>query len=232
MISRQSEFKLVKRGFRDNLLLIPGWAADWRIFDSLDLDYNYLLPVGFNPFDFENCLKDFLASESISKFSIFGLSLGAFLAADFAAKNQEKIDELILLGARRRYNLKALQEIEFKLQRNRRAYLYKFYRDCFSPADKEGLAWFKKHVLKSYLDGIKLETLIQGLDYLSCVYLRPESLSEIKRIRIFHGEQDKIAPIKEVRVIKTYLPQAELISIKDSGHLFFLNPDFRAIFNG
>ena len=107
-----------------------------------------------------------------------------------------------------------------------------FYRDCFSSADKEGLVWFKKRLLKHYLEEMRFETLIQGLDYLSCVYLRPESLSKIKKIRIFHGEQDKIAPLKEARVIKTYLPQAEFICLKDSGHMVFLNRDFKAKFNG
>ena len=45
MISRKSEFKLIDRGFKDTILLIPGWAADYRIFDSLDLEFNYLLPM-------------------------------------------------------------------------------------------------------------------------------------------------------------------------------------------
>lgn len=232
MISTQSKFKLVKRGFQKILLLIPGWAMDYRIFEAIDLNYNYLLPVEFNPFDFENSLKDFLDRELIEKISILGFSLGAFLAAGFAAKNSNKLDALILLNIRRRYNLKVLQDIELKLQRNQRAFLYKFYQDCFSSADKEGLTWFKKRLLKHYLDEMKFETLIRGLDYLSCVYLRPESLSRIGKIRIFHGEQDKIAPFKEAKVIKTYLPQAEFISIKHSGHLFFINPDFKTIFNG
>jgi len=164
--------------------------------------------------------------------SLFGWSLGAFLAADFSSKFPAKIEELILLSIRRRYNLKLLQDIELKLQQNRDAYLYRFYKDCFSPADREGSIWFKKRLLKDYLLGMDFEGLVRGLDYLSCACLRPEVLSKVRKIRIFHGASDKIAPFQEAQVIQSYLPQAEFICLENSGHLFFLNPDFKMIFHG
>lgn len=232
MISAQSKFKLVERGFEKSLVLVPGWASDYRIFDSLDLEYNYLLPEEFDPFGFENSLKEFLMQRSLSKVSMFGLSLGGFVAAEFAAMNPGLVDELFLLSIRRRYNLKVLQDIELKLQKNRKAFLNKFYLAGFAKRDKEGLIWFKKNLLKRYLEGIKPEELLRGLDYLSSTYLKPESLSAIRKLKIFHGKMDAIAPVREAQVIKSYLPQAELICIENSGHLFHLNPDFKSIFNG
>ena len=232
MISAQSKFKLVERGFQKTLVLVPGWASDYRIFVPLDLGYNYLLPVEFNPFGFDNSLKEFLRQHSLGKVSMFGLSLGGFVAAEFAAMNPGLIDELFLISIRRRYNLKVLQDIELKLQKNRKAFLHKFYLAGFAKRDKEGLSWFKKNLLKRYLEGFKTEELLRGLDYLSSTYLKPESLSAIQKLKIFHGKMDAIAPVKEAQVIKSYLPQAELICIENSGHLFHLNPDFKIIFNG
>jgi len=231
MRSVKSEFKLIKRGFTNPLVLIPGWATDYRIFDSLDLNYDYILPVEFSPLDFEAALSSYLGKNSIHKISLFGWSLGAFLAAEFASKNSEKIEDLFLVGIRRRYNLKSLQEIETKLEKNRKAYLYSFYRDCFSRADKEGWRWFKERLLKDYLENMPLERLLTGLDYLSCVYLKPQALLKVKKIKIFQGTEDKIAPIKYAEVIKSNLPQAEFICVEDSGHALFLNPDFKIIFN-
>ena len=231
MISARSKFKLIKRGFRKDLLLVPGWATDYRIFEGLDLDYNYILPIELNLFNFEEDLTAFLKEEAILKVSILGWSLGGFLAVEFASRNSERIEELILLSIRRRYNLKILQDIEFKLERNKNAYLYRFYQDCFSPADRQSLIWFKKHLLKNYLSDIKLESLISGIDYFSSVCLKPETLLTVEKIKIFHGGQDKIAPLKEAQIIKTYLPQAKLFVIPEAGHILFLREDFKGYFH-
>jgi len=198
----------------------------------LDLKYNYVLPVEFNPFGFEDSLKDFLREHAQEKVSILGLSLGGFVAAEFAAMNPGLVDELILVSIRRRYNLEALQDIEFKLLENRKAFLYKFYLNCFSAVDKEGLRWFKQNLLKKYLEEMAPDALVRGLDYLSSTYLKPESLSAVKKLKFLHGRKDLIAPFKEAQMIKSYLPQAEFICVEDSGHLFHLNPNFKLIING
>lgn len=232
MISAQLQFKSLERGFQKTLVLIPGWASDYRIFDSLDLKYNYVLPVEFDPFYFEESLKKFLKEHAQEKISILGLSLGGFVAAEFAAMNPGLVDELILVSIRHRYNLKALQDIEFKLQENRKAFLYKFYLNCFSAADKEGLRWFKQNLLKKYLEEMAPDVLVRGLDYLSSTYLRPGSLSAVRKLKFLHGSKDLIAPIKEAQTIKSYLPHAEFICVENSGHLFHLNPNFKLICNG
>ena len=232
MISVESKFRIAKRGFENTIVLVPGWATDYRIFDTLDLNYDYLLPIDFNPAGFENTLKEFLKAESIGRVSLFGWSQGGFLASDFASRNPENINELILTGIRKNYDQKTLEEIKLKLTKNKRAFLYKFYLDCFSPADNQARSWFKSRLLKDYLDNMSVEQLIEGLDYLSRAGINTESLSGIKKIRIFHGTEDRIAPLQEALEVKSCLPQAEFIRIDGSGHLVFLNPDFKERFNG
>lgn len=231
MISLRSEFRLLKRRSKETLVLIPGWAFDYRIFSTLDLSYNYLLPTKFYPFSFAEDLLAILNKESIEKISLLGWSLGGFLAGDFARKNPERVDELILLSIRKNYEPRALKEIETKLKKNKPAFLYKFYQECFSLQDKESFVWFRKNLLKDYIREMNLKDLISGLDYLSGASLQMESLNRLKRIRIFQGKEDRIAPLPEALKLKVNLPQVEFVCIPQAGHLPFLNPQFKQRFN-
>ncbi len=226
MTSKASQFKLLDRGFKKNIVLIPGWATDYRIFSSLELDYNYILPEKLNLFGFNADLLQLLNKKSIDNALLFGWSLGGFLAVEFALKNPERVDEVILLGIRKRFDSKKLEEVKRKIKKNKKAYLYKFYLECFSDAEKEELAWFRKYLLRDYLRQMKLEDLISGLDYFSKVHIDLEPLASIKRLIFFHGLDDKIAPVKEIEEIKSSLPSQEFIIMPEAGHMPFLNRNF------
>ena len=227
MTSLKSEFKLWDKGFKNTLVFIPGWATDYRIFEPLALNYNYLFPIKFYPFHFKEELSKFLRKNSLSKVSLLGWSMGGFLVTDFALRNPKRVHELILLSIRKSFNSKALEEIKELLKKNKKAYLYKFYLECFSVDDEEGRLWFKKHLLKDYLHERTLKDLLDGLDYLSGARICAQSLSGFKKIKIFHGEKDAIAPLKESLEIKSGLPQAQFISLPTAGHILFLNSAFR-----
>ena len=218
-------FKYLDRGYQKTIVLIPGWAADYRIFDSLDLDFNYLLPLNFSPFTFEKSLVKVLGEKKVGKISLLGWSLGGFLGAEFAAKHTDLIDELILISIRKKYKEKEIAGIKELLKRSKKGYLYKFYTRCFSK--QESLSRFKKNLFRSYCEKLDLECLLETLDYLGRAEIKPEELAGIGRIKIIHGEADKIAPINEAVSIKEDLAQAEFTSIKNSGHIPFLEEDIR-----
>lgn len=230
MKSYAAEFKLIDRGFRNTLVLIPGWATDYRIFGNLDLGYNYLLPVRFSPFDFAGVLRAELRKRGIAKISLFGYSLGGFLAAGFCAQNAEMIDELILVSIRKRYDLPALEQVKERLSKNKRAFLREFYAACFSPADKKESLWFRERLLGDYIKTADTDYLFEGLNYLANAEINPVFLEGVEKIRIFHGTDDKIAPLGEPEEIKSKLPQAEFVSLEGAGHLVFLSPYFRQRF--
>jgi len=227
MISQESEFEFINRGFKDTIVLVPGWATDYRVFSTLSLNYNYIATKKLNPFDFSDRFLQALSRESIERVSLFGWSLGAFLAVEFALNNSERVNQVILSGIRERYETAALEGIKQKIIKNKKAYLIKFYHDCFSDSRKVSLMWFKKHLLKDYLDAIRVEDLILGLEYLSKAKIDAESLRFLKKIRIFHGLEDKIAPVNEARQMKRLLPGLEFIFVPDSGHAVFLNSGFK-----
>lgn len=230
MMSAVSEFKLLDRAFQEAIVLIPGWATDYRIFSELELNYNYILPIKLNPFDFSAELSRFLNKKHINEISLFGWSLGGFLAAEFALSNPDRIDEVILLSIRKRYNQAPLEEIKEKITKNKKGYLFKFYHECFSDSDSEAMSWFKKNLIKDYLNTIKIEDLISGLNYFSKVSLNTESLVSIKKLRIFHGLEDKIAPYKEAEKIKNCLPKVGFIGMPGVGHIPFLSKNFKEKF--
>lgn len=218
------KFRYIDKGKKDILVLIPGWASDYRIFAPLNLDFNYLLPQEFSPYTFAQGLLEALKRYNIKKISLFGWSLGGFLASEFAAKYASLIDELILVSIRKRYKREILAEIKKCLSKNKKGYLYKFYVQCFF--QKKQMHWFKENLLKEYCEKLELNYLFQSLDYLENTDIKPEQLNNIKRVKIIHGENDCIAPVQEAMDIKNSLPQAKLIRIKDTGHIPFLRENF------
>lgn len=219
------KWKYINRNQGRLLVMVPGWAVDYRIFDSLDLKFNYLMPVEFSPFNFEKSLLNALKDNNIKKISLFGFSLGGFLAAEFASKHKNLIEQLILIGIREKYKEEEISQVRKYLTANKNAYLYKFYAQCFSK--KEHLSYFKKNLLKHYCQNMDLNFLLKTLDYLANTQMRPEQLNGIEKIKIIHGEGDNIAPMQEAANIGERLAHAEFIGIKNAGHIPFLNEDFK-----
>jgi len=230
MRSKQSQFKFLERGHEDTLVLIPGWATDYRIFDRLELDYNYLFLLKPGAGSFQRDLSEELNHLGLNRVSLLGWSLGGFLAADFSVCNPDSVNELFLLNVGTKFDHLLLKDIELKLRKNRRAFLYKFYQDCFFAAEAEGLSWFKRYLLKDYLDQANLEDLLKGLEYLSSAHLDPEGLSRVKRVKIINGDQDRIVPPQEASKVKSALPWALYFCLPGAGHISFLNPKFKEIF--
>jgi len=209
------------------LVLIAGWGFDYRIFSTLVLPYNYIFSSYEGADNFEAGLKKLLAAKGIKKVSVLGWSQGAFSAADFAAKNLEQINELILVGLRRKYEKQKLEEIRQLIARNRAAYMRSFYRQCFCAQERDYYLRFKNTLLKSYLDEMTSEQLIAGLDRLGRLRIGAEGLKSLKDVKIVHGSSDAVASVNEAIDLAGELPCSRLFIFEDTGHLPFLREDFR-----
>ena len=225
-----AEFRFIDRGYKKSLILIPGWAMDYRIFSGLELGYNYLLPLKTHPFTLAEELLAILDKKSIDRVGLFGWSMGGFQALDFALSHPARAEELILLSIRKQYDPAILEKIALKIKRNKKAFLYRFYLDCFYSCDNNGWAWFKDNLMRDYLNNFTSDELIYGLEYLAQVSISPGKLSLLPRVRIFHGEQDKISPREDMINIKSLFPEIDLVILKGAGHLPFFNPEFRRYF--
>ena len=204
------------------MVLFGGWAFDHRIFDTMKLPYNYIFFRGEAAE-----LKKTLEKNNINKISLLGWSQGAFAACDFAGKNPDAVEEVMLVGTRKRYEKEKLADIKKYLIKNKRAYLYKFYRQCFSKNEEDNYRRFSSSLLKSYLKEMSLERLIEGLDRLGQAEIEPAVLKRLKRIKIVHGLADSVAPVDEAAQIANSLPQSQFITFENTGHLPFLRKDFK-----
>ncbi len=228
--SKKEDFTYLDRGFKEAMVLIPGWATNERVFKNLDLDYNYILAKSSSVQGFNLRLANFLAGNLRPKVSLFGSSLGGFLAVDFVAKNPSLVKELVLVGVRRKYPQEILALAREQLIKNKAAFLSMFYQQCFSSNEAEELLDFKKNLMPGFIKEMKTADLCLGLDYLGLREINLKTLTEIPKIRIFHGEIDSIAPVSEAREIVAGLPQVYFQEIKGSGHLPFLSRNFRSTF--
>lgn len=220
-------FKFIDRKQKKHLVLIPGWAFDYQIFAGMDLPCNYIFFYGDCMEDFTDELIKFLDENNIDKISLFGFSCGAFAACDFAERQGQMTEEIILVGAREKYEEENLQNIKKYLKRKSKAYLKKFYRDCFSEEEKESYLWFKDTLLTDYLERFSAESLCKSLTWLSQARIEPAKLGKIKQTKIVHGKADAIAPFNCAAALANKLANAELIAFEQTGHLPFLSDAFR-----
>jgi len=214
-----NKFKYINRHHKKDIVLLPGWATDHRIFEKLDIAYNYILPVEFDPDSLPYDLAQYLQNNDFRSVSIYGWSLGGFAGADFAVKYPYMVDELILVGVKERYEEKGIEKVEGLIAANKKAYLYKFYRECFSPQEQEKFKWFKENLMGSYLD-IDSEVLFNGLEYLKKTPIDAKKLSGLN-VTLVYGANDKIIPAGEIMSLKSRMPGAKFVFKEECGHLAF-----------
>lgn len=219
-------FKFIDRKRQKTLVFIPGWAFDCRVFETVDMPYNYLFFESRTIADIEKGLEDCLRQRDLKKISLFGWSQGAFAASSFAAGHGDIVDEVILVGAKRRYEESALEAVKGLLKKGRRGYLHSFYKECFSPEETDCYAQMRKTLLKDYMETLPLEGLMAGLDWLCGRQIDAGCLKDMTGVKFIHGTDDRIAPIGEARSIAGDMPLAKFIAFERSGHLPFLREDF------
>jgi len=220
-------FRHVNRGYEDTAVLVPGWACDYRIFASLDLRFNYLLPLDFSPFNFEKDILAALKRHGLGKISLFGHSLGGFAASDFASRHPDRVVRLIMVSVRKRYPAKGLTDIRAYLYKNKKAYLYRFYHSCFP--NREKMAWFRGNLLKRYCEEADSDRLLEALEYLEGAEIKTRPLKDIRDVTMIHGSLDRIAPIEEAVQLKEALSEAGFITVEGAGHMPFLTKGFSGL---
>ncbi|HUV50473.1 MAG TPA: alpha/beta hydrolase [Anaerolineae bacterium] len=226
---RLNRFQYLNRGHDEVLVLIPGWGFDARIFELLDLDFNYLLPQINDPEGFSADLMGALVENRIKKVSLFGWSMGGFLAINFLEEyGREFVREIFLVSMRKTYPEKEIDSQIALLIKDRILYLSRFYRNCFM-GQKRAFAWFKERMFSSYIEMFDLKFLLKGLDYLMQQRLETTALKE-NPVRIIHGEKDRIAPYSEIVEMAKDISFPGMVTFKKSGHIPFLEPDFKERF--
>ena len=206
------------------LCLVPGWASDYRIFEPLDLGYECIYPADFSPFNFAKSLLDLLEEKRIEKVSLLGWSLGGFVAVDFATLYPNLVDELILIGIRNKYKSEDIDIARESLEKNKEAYLYKFYTQCFHKKET--------NLIRDYCSKWNLNKLLESLEYLENKPINKDTLGKVDKVKIIHGENDQIACAEEAKKLADSIKRADFMLVKDAGHALFLETELGEILNG
>lgn len=219
-------FRFVDRHAVNHLILVPGWAFDDRIFARLELPFNYHLFGGPSLAGFDEAVLELMHGLSVSRISLLGWSKGAFAVAEFGRQNPEVVEQLLLVGVRRKYDKQELDAMRATLEKNKTACLQRFYRQCFAKQEMAQYEWFKRTLLDHYLEALPMEQLADELDWLGRVEIRPADLQKLENVRLIHGSADAIAPVDEAMALAAAVPQSKLIAFEQAGHAPFLRDDF------
>jgi pimeloyl-ACP methyl ester carboxylesterase len=219
-------FMTRNHGRKAELVIVPGWAFDWRAFAGLDLPVECAYYVGETPQQFSAELRRWLRTRERKRISLLGWSMGAYAVTDFAANHPDMVEQLILVAARCRYRPQDIEHIRTLVHTKRKTFLRKFYRDCFSDSERPTYGWFRTTLLPDYLEEMTAEKLNRGLDWLSETRLDTASLQTFKNLVLVNGDADRIVPTEEVRKLAQAIPDAKVVLLKDAGHLPFLRKEF------
>jgi pimeloyl-ACP methyl ester carboxylesterase len=219
-------FEFRDRGYTETMLLVPGWAFDERIFQCLDLPYNYLLATNPEMSSLESQVVRYDETHDQTPMAMLGWSQGGIALSQLAGRCPERVTQLILVGIRPGYPREGLLEIRRLLDRSRTAYLKCFYKACFAGSDESIRSWFNKTLLDDYLEKFTHNTLTAGLDWLAQACIDPEDLKQVPSVTVIHGTDDTIAPIQEAKELAAKMPLARWLVLQKTGHVSFLHAQF------
>lgn len=217
------------RGRPETLLLVPGWATDHRVFDRLDLPFNYLLVTRFSPAALPENLPDFIRTRAPGGVTALGLSLGGVLAAAFAGSAPGLVKKLVLVGVRGQYPELVTRGVTAMVTANHRGFLTRFYGNCFAAAEPGEKQWFNRELRTDYLQLASAANLVPGLELLGRPF--PAAALPGLPVRFIHGRADQIAPVAEAAALAARILGATLTVIDGAGHLPVMRSDFAGWFD-
>ncbi|MGB3097141.1 MAG: alpha/beta hydrolase [Candidatus Deferrimicrobiaceae bacterium] len=206
------------------VVLLPGFATDYRIFEGLAPDANRICPLNVDPHRFAEQLFGYLQGTGVGRVTLFGWSLGAFLATDFAVRYSESVDRLVLVGARKHYDRDGLDQFGRSMREDRKQCLLEFYTRCFLPTQRAAYRRFRETLLSPYLQEMEAGRLLRDLEYLYTAEIRPNRLPPCP-VTFVHGAHDVIAPVAEARELAAGIPGASLHMLPNAAHAAFLDEE-------
>nr|WP_276562518.1 alpha/beta fold hydrolase [Hoeflea prorocentri] len=181
-------------------------------------------------FSFEALASDLetaIDASGLEKFALLGISQGAALAIDYAARYPQRVSHLLLWGGyargrKRRGN----KQDEEKAQAFRTLMRYGWgkdsstFRQMFSAlylpeANEEQIRWWTElqRIATTPENAIRLRDTIDDIDV-------SDRLALVKApTLILHSEREEVAPISEARQMAAKIPDATVVPLDSANHL-------------
>ena len=214
----------------------PMWAPLFNEFTS----YRQLLRydsrgVGLSDWDVGEFTFDLLVDDletvidasGVETFALLGISQGAAIAIDYAARNPDRVTHLILWGGfargrRKRGNQEDYKESEAFITLMRQGWgketspFRQMFASLYLPdANDEQIKWWTdmQRTATSPENAVSLRETIDDLDV-------SERLAEVQTpTLIVHSEREAVAPMSEARFMAARIANAKFVALDSANHL-------------
>ena len=220
------------------LIILSGWAVDpfvWQpICDLLSNEFKISI-VTWDKVqsldDFKNSVIGLINETKIEKFSIIGWSLGSLVAFDIGNDYSPRIENIIIFSGTSKFvkdqsteyevgwDKKIVNRMIFRLNKNAEKTVEEFNRNLFSETEVEN-GYYDRFIDKSNKN-YPIKPLSLGLEYLITQDMRAKIKSINNKVLLIHGEKDLICPVKSGTYLKKNIKNAQLINLKETGHMPF-----------
>jgi len=181
-------------------------------------------------FNFDRLLEDFEAvidASGVETFALLGISQGAAIAIDYAARNPDRVTHLVLWGGfargrRKRGNPEDQAESEAFITLMRQGWgktaspFRQMFASLYLPdANDEQIKWWTdmQRVATSPENAVRLREAIDNLDV-------SEQLAKVQTpTLILHSEREAVAPMSEARFMAARIPNAKFVALDSANYL-------------
>lgn len=183
--------------------------------------------------DFGTDLETVIRASDQEKFALLGISQGAAIAVDYAARNPDRVTHLILWGGfargrRMRENdeNRAESEAFVTLMRQGWGKTNSPFRDMFASlylpeATDEQVSWWTdiQRTATSPENAVRLREAIDSLDV-------SHQLKDVQApTLVLHSERELVSPISEAKFMAARIPNAKFVSLNSANHLVMAQED-------
>ena len=162
----------------------------------------------------------------LERFSLFGMSQGAAVAATYAARHSERVDKLVLHGAyaqgrRRRNSLEDEDQanaltalMRYGWAKEHSPFMQAFSSIYFPKATTEQVRWFieLQRVSTSSENALRIRHACDDIDIVDLLpTIRTPTL-------VTHCRYDNVAPFEQARLIAAAIPNARLVPLESENH--------------
>jgi pimeloyl-ACP methyl ester carboxylesterase len=236
-------------GKGNTIVFIHGWTLDFRMWQpqvdffksnyrciNIDLNGYGGSSIPKNNYDYSETLHELIEYLHLQKFSIIGLSMGAYICLNYAIKHQSGLSKLVLLSP-------TIPGVQFSEKFN--AYLEEIYSaGMVGNLDQAKKLWLDSPIFATLKNNhpenfLLLSCMIKdytGWDISSVAPTEVEAknnLSDLVKLNVptfvITGELDGSDFINNGQLLVKTLPQVKLESVKKSSHL--VNLEFPNIVN-